>query len=67
LYVADYAGHSFQVNFVGAHPDVVLGDDPANPGVDNYAAIAHVNSSYQQIVSYYWISVLKFNSTLSAF
>lgn len=58
LYVQDYAGHSIKVDFPGAHPDVVLGDDPVNPGVNYYIAIAHVqgSGSYNQVVSYYFLS-----------
>ncbi|HTM64854.1 MAG TPA: T9SS type A sorting domain-containing protein [Flavipsychrobacter sp.] len=56
LYVADYAGHSFQVDFPGAHPDVVLCDDPNNPGVNYRVAVAHVDAAFTLRVSYYFIS-----------
>jgi len=56
VYLQDYAGYTYKYDFQGAHADVVLGDDPNNPGVNYYMAIAYVDGNYHQVVSYYLLS-----------
>ena len=56
LQVEDYNGNMVNVSFPGAHPDVVLGDDPTALGSNYYAAVAFVNNSYRQVINYYHIT-----------
>lgn len=71
LYLEDPSGNKFTTSFVGAHPDVVLGDDPQNPGKGNYRlAVAYVNSFFNYQIDFYTITALGtpgFHATYTGF